>query len=127
MRIVLSDSSGIALYEQIVEQLRTAILSGELKPGDPLPSLRKLAQQLRVSLITTTRAYNDLAAAGLLVNVQGKGSFVAEVDPELLRAQALSDLRTGVRAIVASAKGSAAIQLPELVDLIKKEWNDVSQ
>ena len=66
MQILLSRTSGVPMYEQIVEQVRTAILSGRLRAGDPLPSLRQLARDLEVSLITTTRAYNDLAAQGLI-------------------------------------------------------------
>jgi GntR family transcriptional regulator len=77
--------SGVPLYEQIVEQVRQQIMAGKLAAGAALPSLRALAGELRVSLITTTRAYNDLAAEGLIVNVPGKGSFVAQIDPDEAR------------------------------------------
>ena len=80
MHVIVSPGPGVPLYEQIVEQIRQQIMAGELTAGTPLPSLRALAGELRVSLITTTRAYNDLAAEGLIVNVPGKGSFVAQID-----------------------------------------------
>ena len=87
MHIVIAQTSPVPLYEQIVEQIRSAILAGELQPGDPLPSLRRLARDLEVSLITTTRAYNDLAAAGFIANLPGRGSVVAALDAERIRAE----------------------------------------
>ena len=68
------------MYEQITRQIRDAVYSKTLNPGDALPSLRQLAKDLQVSMITTTRAYNDLAAEGLIVNQPGRGSFVLALD-----------------------------------------------
>ena len=85
MEIIISNSSGKPIYEQITDQVKSQIMSGQLKAGDPLPSMRALAQSLRISVITTKRAYNDLEAEGFIETVAGKGSFVAAQDPGLLR------------------------------------------
>ena len=76
MRIIISNSSGMPIYEQIKEQIKEAILSGEVAEGDMLPSIRQLAKDLKISVITTTRAYNDLQQEGFVTNVQGKGCYV---------------------------------------------------
>ena len=80
MEIIISNSSGKPIYEQITDQVKSQIMSGQLKAGDALPSMRALAQSLRISLITTKRAYNDLEAEGFIETVAGKGSFVAAQD-----------------------------------------------
>ncbi len=85
MEIIISNSSGVPIYEQIKVQIRDQITSGALKGGDALPSMRALAQDLRVSLITTKRAYNDLEEEGFIETVAGKGCFVSVQNPEMLR------------------------------------------
>ena len=80
MKLIISSVSGEPIYEQIKNQIRSAIMSGELTAGEALPSLRKLAKELRVSVLTVTRAYNELADEGLVENVQGKGTFVMRVN-----------------------------------------------
>jgi GntR family transcriptional regulator len=122
MRVVVSPVSGVPLYEQIVDQVRQQILAGELAAGAALPSLRALAGELRVSLITTTRAYNDLAAEGLIVNVPGKGSFVAEIDPEHARWSALERARAELRQIVARTRHTKLVSLKELTAMLAEEW-----
>ncbi|WEV41392.1 GntR family transcriptional regulator [Bifidobacterium sp. ESL0682] len=72
MKLIISSVSGEPIYEQIKRQIREAVLNGELKSGEALPSLRKLARELRISVLTVTRAYNELADEGIIVNVQGK-------------------------------------------------------
>ena len=89
MDIIISTSSGKPIYEQIVEQIKGAIVTGALAEGEQLPSIRALANSLRVSAITTKRAYADLEAAGLIETVQGKGSFVAGGNAELIREEQL--------------------------------------
>lgn len=76
LRIIISSTSGIPMYEQIKNQIKDAILNNEIKNGEMLPSIRHLATELRVSVITTNRAYDELAAEGLISPVQGKGYFV---------------------------------------------------
>lgn len=85
MQIILSQTSKNPLYAQIVEQVRIQILKGILQEGDPLPSMRKLAKDLHVSVITTKRAYEELEREGLLLSVVGKGSFVAGQQPHVLK------------------------------------------
>ena len=89
MELYISNSSGVPIYAQITEQIRTKILTGELKEGDALPSIRALAKELRISVITTKRAYEDVEQAGFVSTVPGKGSFVAVQNPELHREEAL--------------------------------------
>ena len=87
MELVIRNTSDQPIYEQIRRQIQALILSGELPPGEPLPSIRALAKDLRVSVITTKRAYTELEAAGFVNTVAGKGCFVAEKNLELERAQ----------------------------------------
>ena len=104
MKIIVSNRSGIAIYEQIKEQIKTAIFTGELKEDDLLPSLRQLAKDLKISVITTTRAYSDLEEEGFVVNVQGKGCFVLPRNKELARENALHKMEDGLGAAIAAAK-----------------------
>lgn len=105
MTIQLSMQSDIPTYEQIKMQIKEQILSGALSPDDPLPSMRQLARDLRVSVITTTRAYGDLEAEGLIYTVQGRGSFVRD-NAEMVRHQYLRSAEEALRYAV--AKGCAA-------------------
>lgn len=77
MNISINNTSGVSLYEQIYEQIKNSVLSGELKSGDALPTIRSLAKDLRISVITTSRAYDELEKDGFIYSVVGKGSFVA--------------------------------------------------
>ncbi|WP_231550727.1 GntR family transcriptional regulator [Actinomyces polynesiensis] len=121
MHIILSRTSGVPMYEQIVEQIRSAIYSGGLAPGDPLPSLRQLARDLEVSLITTTRAYNDLAAQGLIANQQGRGSFVLPQDPGATRARLNELLDRQTNELLATAR-LAGLNRESLLDRIDQQW-----
>lgn len=90
--IVISNTSGEPIYAQIKQQLKAAILRGDVAEGEALPSIRGLARDLRVSVITTTRAYSDLAAEGFVTNVPGKGSYVLPRDSEVMREQVLREV-----------------------------------
>ena len=120
MEIVISNSSGKPIYEQITDQVKSQIMSGQLKAGDALPSMRALAQSLRISLITTKRAYNDLEAEGFIETVAGKGSFVAAQDPQLLREANLRLAEESIRRAVEVAKrgGITREELTEMVDIL---------
>lgn len=118
--IVLSNTSGMPIYEQIKQQLKAAILRGNLNEGDALPSIRGLARDLQVSVITTTRAYSDLAAEGFVTNVPGKGSYVLPRDSELVREQVLREIEESFSIGVRHARigGIAAGELHTLLDTI---------
>ena len=85
MDIIISNSSGKPIYEQISSQIKNLIVSGQLSAGDALPSMRMLAKELRISVITTRRAYTDLEQEGFIETIPGKGSFVSAKDPHILR------------------------------------------
>jgi len=104
VKIILSNRSAQPIYEQIKTQIREAIFSGELRENDQLPSVRQLARDLQISVITTTRAYSDLDAQGLVVNVQGKGCYVLPRNKELARENALRKLEDAMNAAIAAAK-----------------------
>ena len=89
MRILISNLSQQPIYEQIVQQIRTMILQGKLQEGAPLPSIRSLAKDLQISVITTKRAYEELEKEGLIVTIASKGSFVAAQNKELLKERKL--------------------------------------
>ena len=92
MDIIISNSSGAPIYEQICAQIKSKIISGELKEGDALPSIRLLAKELRISVITTKRAYEELERDGFLVTYAGKGSFVAGKNLDLIREEHLRQI-----------------------------------
>ena len=92
MDIIISNSSGAPIYEQICAQIKAKIISGELAEGDALPSIRLLAKELRRSVITTKRAYEELEREGFLVTFPGKGSFVAGKNLELIREEHLRQI-----------------------------------
>ena len=85
MKLIISSLSGQPIYRQIEDQIRSAILTGDLKAGEGLPSLRHLSRELRVSVLTVTRAYTELAQEGLVENIQGKGTFVADSGDQVMR------------------------------------------
>jgi len=113
MHIPIDPSASAPIYEQIREGITAAILTGDLAPGQALPSIRSLARDLRVSVITTTRAYNELVADGLVDAVRGKGVFVRAQDPDQLRHRALEQIDEALDAAVRVAR-SAGIEDREL-------------
>ncbi|MCI8417479.1 MAG: GntR family transcriptional regulator [Lachnospiraceae bacterium] len=118
MDIIISNSSGKPIYEQITGQMKNFILSGNLKPGDALPSMRLLAKELRISVITTKRAYEDLERDGFITTVVGKGSFVREANVELVREERLRLVEKHLQAAVEVAQQSG-IEERELLDIVK--------
>ena len=123
MNIILSNSSGKPIYEQITTQMKQMIVSGELRPGDPLPSMRLLAKDLRISVITTKRAYEDLARDGFITNVVGKGSFVAENNAELLREAVLREVESRLQEAVDRAK-AAGLSREEIQGVLDLLWEE---
>ena len=118
MYIVLSNSSDLPIYEQIKEQGKTQILSGELSENEMLPSLRQLAKDLKISVLTTTRAYNELEEEGFITSRQGKGFFVMPRGSDLLREQLIKDVETNLNNAILSAQ-RASMTDDELVQLLK--------
>lgn len=123
MNIIITNSAGVPIYEQISSQIKGKILSGELKEGEALPSMRTLAQDLRVSVITTKRAYEILESEGLIESFTGRGSFVAAQNPELIREQHLREIEQHLAAAadIAVKSGITTAQLKELFSLIIEE------
>lgn len=122
MDIILSNSSGKPIYEQIADQIKEQIMSGALAAGDALPSMRLLAKDLRISVITTKRAYEELERAGFLENVPGKGCFVAPQNKELLREAQLRKIEEHLsQAVDEARKGAFPLEeLHELLDILYK-------
>lgn len=118
MNITISNSSGKPIYEQITSQIKNCIITGELQPGDALPSMRLLAKELRISVITTKRAYNDLEQEGFIETVTGKGSFVANRDVSLIREGSLRMAEEYLASAVEIARENA-ISLEELTEVLQ--------
>ena len=120
MKILISNASEKPIYEQITTQLKAMIISGELLPESPLPSMRLLAKELRISVITTKRAYTDLERDGFIETVPGKGSFVARKNTELIREQQLLFAQEHLQKAVDAAKhfGIPKSELTEMLELI---------
>lgn len=123
MRIAVSNSADAPLYEQVAEQIKVAVLAGELADGDALPSVRALARDLRISVITTTRAYAELEAAGFITTVPGKGAYVLPVDTALVREQLLRRVEDalGSAADAARLAGVGRDGLVEMLDVVLAE------
>ena len=121
MKLIISSVSGEPIYEQIKNQIRSAVMSGELEAGEALPSLRKLAKELRVSVLTVTRAYNELADEGVVQNLQGKGTFVMDKGNELMRRQLETQVRENLAEAIRAAKADD-IALSELGRMLEDEY-----
>ena len=113
MDIIISNSGGVPIYEQITRQMKGLILRGDLREGEALPSMRLLAKDLRISVITTKRAYEELEREGFLTTVPGKGCFVAARDLELVREETLRRVEEHLSQAVDLAKGGG-VTLEEL-------------
>ena len=124
MDIIISNSSPVALYEQIETQVKSQILNGTLKPGDPLPSIRTLAKELKVSIITTKRAYEELEKEGFIQTAVGKGTFVSGATSERLREAALSEIENKLEDIIVSAK-AMGLTLDECIEIFKSIYEEV--
>lgn len=123
MELIIRNTGEQPIYDQIASQIRNQIISGALLPGEALPSIRGLAKDLKISVITTKRAYDELEAAGFINTVAGKGCFVAEKNLTLVRAQQRRQLETGLAAAVELAK-SSGMSWEELSDLLCRAWED---
>lgn len=118
MDIIISNNSDSPIYEQIKDQIKAMIVGGELKEGDALPSMRLLAKELRISIITTKRAYEDLEREGYIESYTGRGSFVRAVNRERLREEAVFEIEELLEEVLDKA-GLAGISLPELEERMR--------
>src|SRR5690606_35006163 len=123
MKIVISNNSKEPIYEQIKRQIKESILRGDLKENELLPSIRQLAKDLQISVITTKRAYDDLEQEGFIVSVVGKGSFVAGQNREFLREMRLRWIEERLGEVVAEGK-ALGVTLPELVEMLRLLYED---
>lgn len=124
MDIIISNSNGKPIYEQITSQIKNMIMNGELVEGDALPSMRLLAKELHISVITTKRAYEDLERDGFIVTIVGKGSFVAGTNHELLKEEQFRVVEEYLQKAVDTAKGSG-IALEEMTEVLRMLYEEV--
>lgn len=113
LKLIISNASNKPIYEQITEQLKALIVNGEMKTGEALPSIRKLALELRISVMTTKRAYAELENAGFIETVPGKGSFVSSRNRDFLREEYLQKIEEHIL---------KAVEMSKLADVSKKEF-----
>ena len=125
MKLLLSNTSGVPIYEQLKAQIKEAILSGELAEGEALPSLRQLAKDLRISVLTVTRAYTQLEQEGFVTNVQGKGCYVLSRDNGMIREQLLRTVEQHLEQGVRAAR-TAGLSWEELVSMLHAQWEEES-
>lgn len=118
MNIIISNNSDKPIYEQIKEAIKNQILDGTLKTGDMLPSMRLLAKELRISIITTKRAYEDLEREGYIESFTGKGSFVKGINRELVRENVIFEVQELLEQAINKAR-MANLREEELIDILK--------
>lgn len=123
MNIIISNADDKPIYEQITSQIKQMIISGELRAGDQLPSMRMLAKELRISVITTKRAYEDLERDGFIHTVVGKGSFVSDKNMDFVREEQLRIVEEHLTKAVEGAK-TGGISLEELQDIIRMIYEE---
>ena len=123
MEIIIRNTVNLPIYEQISTQIKNQIIAGTLRPGEALPSIRALAKDLKISVITTKRAYEELEAQGFLYTVAGKGCFVAEKNLDLIREKQLQELEEHLSAAVELSKtcGVGPEELQEMLRILTEE------
>lgn len=123
MELIIRNTTNQPIYDQIYSQIKAQIIAGKLSPGEALPSIRALAKDLRISVITTKRAYDELEADGFLYTVAGKGCFVAEPDLALFREQSLHLLEDHLAAAAELAR-TCGLSESELTELLRRKWEE---
>ena len=126
MKLIISHLSGIPIYEQIKQQVKSAIMSGDLCENEPLPSLRTLAKDLKISVLTVTRAYTELEEEGFVKNIQGRGCFVLGRGSELLKEQLLCKIENSLSEAIEAARVAdlSGEELHRLLDILMEEKLD---
>jgi len=123
MKIVIQPQGTLAIYEQIVNQLKNAIITGELKTNEALPSIRALAAELQVSVITTKRAYEELEKEGLIYAKAGKGFYVAHSKTELLKEKRIQGLETQMMELIKQCK-NAKLSKQDMMDMLEVLYDE---
>ncbi|GBF71851.1 GntR family transcriptional regulator [Paenibacillus sp. 598K] len=118
MQIIISNHSKEPIYEQIIQQVKAMILTGELVEGAPIPSMRNLAKDLQISVITTKRAYEELEKEGFIYSIVGKGSYVAEQNLEMIKEKKQKVIEEQLATVIANSK-EIGLSLSDLQQLIK--------
>ncbi len=121
LKIIISNQSELPIYAQVREQIKEQILNGQIKEGEVLPSIRSMAKDLGVSVITTTRAYSDLEQEGFIATMQGKGSVVLSKDNNMLKEQFLMRIEQGIETAVESAKQIGMTKM-EVQQILESVW-----
>lgn len=124
MNIIINNSSSISLYEQITNQIRNQIVDGTLKSQEMLPSIRGLAKELKVSIITTKRAYEELEREGYIHTVVGKGTFISNVNSERLKESAMAKMEDDLEKVVLTAK-SLGLSLKQCIEILSDIYREV--
>lgn len=124
MNVIISNSSAVPLYEQIQNQIKSQILSGHLRSEELLPSIRSLAKELKVSIITIKRAYEELEKEGYIQTVAGKGSYVCGQSTERLKEAALFEMESKLEEIILGAK-KMGINEKDFIEIIKSIYEEV--
>lgn len=119
MKIIIKNKSDLPIYEQIKQQIRQQILDGEVPEDEQLPSIRQLSKDLKISVITTTRAYNDLTEEGFIVSVAGKGYFAAPRNNELLRERMIFEMEEGIEKAITNGR-NAGLSDEEIIDAMRR-------
>ncbi len=123
MFIALSPSNPDPMYKQVTDQIKNAIAAGDLRPNDKLPSIRELAEALKISIITIKRAYLDLESEGYILTRAGLGSFVADVDRERLRKEKLAEFKTALKGMLATG-AKFGVKADDIARLIREIRED---
>lgn len=123
MNIIISNTGDKPIYEQITGQIKNMVMNGQLKEGDALPSMRTLAKELRISVITTKRAYEDLERDGFITTVVGKGSFIKAADTRLIREEKLKQIEMLLTEAISLAgqSGISRTEIEEMIDILYQE------
>lgn len=123
MNIIISNSSNAPIYEQIKEQIKSKIISNELKPGDLLPSIRNLAKDLRISVITTKNAYEELEREGYVETIPGKGTYIASKNVEIIKEEQMRKIENLIDTAVSIAKISKITkeEIKDILDILYEE------
>lgn len=126
MQINISSMSTLAIYEQIINQIKDAIIKGELKPGDAMPSIRNLAKDLQISVITTKRAYEELEKEGLLKSVAGKGFYVCDYNTNFLKEKQTAMLESRLTEVIRDCI-KTDIGLEDILDTVKIIYDSIKK